>query len=134
MRLIASYLSLLIMLLHVTSCSFPVKLVFCNNTGMNIVVTSSVASGSESFEIMSKETREVRFPGSSYRLTVVADSISWTYDVHYPPGEFIEPGSHRKIKVQLESDGRIYVFVPSIDLPSDKLFPQPEGFPWNPIR
>lgn len=116
-------------LLLFTSCSRAPRLNFFNNTGGDITVT--VDAGSTT--IASGRAEKILFPYKSFTMQIEAGERHWSYALGgYPPREYCTPTAASLIHVQLEHDGRVYVFIPGTRLPQQNLSGQPEGFPLQP--
>ena len=112
------------------SCRLIPKIVLYNHTGVDI----TVHQGNRNYPIANEKTLSFRFPGAYTNvMTITAADKMWTYSrLPYPPAEFCQPLGHERIKVQIETDGMLYVLPHTNQFPLIELSGQPEGFPLKP--
>ena len=129
-RMMRNYSTLAcVCLLLITSCSRAPRLKFFNNTGADITIT--VDAGKTT--IANGTSEKVWFPNKSFAMQIEADQQRWSYSLGgYPPRDYCKPTAASIVHVQLEPDGRVYVFLPGTRLPQNDLSGQPEGFPLKP--
>ena len=110
------------------SCSRLPKLVIFNNTGVAVQVVTDKSR----CDIPNGKAGEIWYPIEN-TMTITHPNGVWTYVVdRYPPPAYCEPTAQSNIHAQIESNGYIYVFLPTAPFPVRDLKPQPGGFPLVP--
>lgn len=117
-----------------TSCTRTLVLHIFNDTGKDITVTSYEADRKERhYSIGKGQAERVQI---SNRLTIALTGIAWDYDVKpvpkntkYMASEHLGP---LLIKLQVETNGTIYILSPDTQGPATAFPPQPPGYPLQP--
>jgi hypothetical protein len=118
----------------ITACTPLFEVELYNNTGENItVVAINSASNATTHIIKNGEAVEL---GSPFKLEVQQADRIWQYDIKRIPLSFHRRVGHNVhlVKIQIQSDGSIYLLLPDATKGPVVTFPpQPGGYPIHPI-
>jgi len=134
------YLAVLVSLI-LSSCTLGSKFEIFNNTENEIKITLGQKKSFTSYNLNSGKS--LVFDDSDFlewdflefvEISIPDRNISWRYKPEYISHEFGEGFyfSHWLFKLQLESDGSIYVIEPGASFPQDAHVEQPENYPLKP--
>jgi hypothetical protein len=117
----------------ILSCSVAPDMVLYNRTGSDITIylkDRTTVVQNESSVIV---TYPVTYPAFTI-FNIGAGNKKWQHTVVYPPSDYGKRRSFygTEFQCQIEADGSIYVLMPDSEFPTQKLPPQPPGFPLVP--
>ncbi len=118
------------------SCSLPSKFEVYNNTGSPIKILMEKGDYVEHYDISTNTSLVIDYWELPYGVAVEikAKNSTWLYTPRYISHSFGEDFifSHYLFKLQVESNGQIFVVSPESALPQEEHVKQPEGYPLTP--
>jgi len=114
------------------SCSYPLKVVFFNNTPVDLHIwrapgkTFVVVAPGKSIEVVFSDPQWIDFGQIAHKYQ--SKDLWEARDLAYGPD------NARRINMQVESNGRIYVVPRDAHFPVNPLPEQPRGFPMEPAE
>ena len=118
-----------------SSCTFAPKIVLLNNSGYTV----KVQQGTKTIGIVNTgQSVEFYYPSADQMVFIKTETTSWSYNftTNSPPHEYFLPPPERrerKLRVQLEATGELYLLLPTEEFPLTNFTNQPSGFPLKPI-
>ena len=123
-----------------TSCTLPQYVYIYNNTVNNIQVTFVIGDKKEVHSVDPKTMQSYKIGMySPYNvLKVSSNKDTWSYRYEEPNSRFwsyegVGPLKKIAIKLQVESDGKIYILPRDGDFPLKSGSDQPNGYPLTPL-
>lgn len=135
---------ILLLVLSIASCTPGTRYTLFNNTDGDIIVT--VDRQTYSIPKGGRGSLENWYASS---VAIETGSLTWSYSIHLPAFHELAVGSSynekafsfsqpefsaRRITVQVNSDGRIFIVPPSAAAPVPTNVVQPDGFPLSPTN
>jgi len=134
-------LIILILPIGLGGCTVPLDIHLINNSGHEITITFNTDSGELShdtyvFQVGKGEIFEEAVADKGDTITIYMGEKILNYEGKSIPMEFVEQTGiifiNRILRLQLESDGKIYILKPGSPIPAKEFPSQPTGYPLVP--